>query len=171
MEDCPCGAGFPYTDCCGPLIRGANPADTAEDLMRSRFTAFAKGLWDYLEQTRYPDGQELSAWYKTKFMHDKISWTGLEIVNVKKGNASDEEGEVSFIAYYQENGEKKTLQEVSKFIKEEGRWFYNEHESKVISSISSSAGKPFTRDLPKVGRNDPCPCGSSKKYKKCCGKG
>jgi len=171
MEDCPCGTGFPYTDCCGPLIRGANPADTAEDLMRSRFTAFAKGLWDYLEQTRYSDGQELSAWYKTKFMHDKISWTGLDIVDVKKGNVSDEEGEVSFVAHYQENGEKKTLQEVSKFIKEEGRWFYNEYESKVIPSVSSSAGKPFTRGLPKVGRNDPCPCGSSKKYKKCCGKG
>ena len=107
MEDCPCGTGFPYTDCCGPLIRGASPADTAEDLMRSRFTAFAKGLWGYLEQTKYPDGQELSAWHKTKFMHDDISWTKLDIIDVKKGGVSDEDGEVSFIARYVENGEKK----------------------------------------------------------------
>jgi len=134
MEDCPCGTGFPYTDCCGPLIRGASPADTAEDLMRSRFSAFAKGLWSYLEQTRYPDGQELSAWYKTKFMHDEISWTKLDILDAKKGDSCDEEGEVSFIAHYVENGEQKTLQEVSRFIKEEGKWFYNEHESKIISS-------------------------------------
>jgi SEC-C motif-containing protein len=138
--------------------------------MRSRFTAFAKGRWNYLEQTKYPDGQELSAWYKTKFMHDEISWTKLDIVDVEKGGPFDEEGEVSFIAHYEEKGEKKTLQEVSKFIKEEGKWFYNEHESKIISSAPSLATKTFVRDQPKVGRNDPCPCGSNKKYKKCCGK-
>ena len=51
MKDCPCGTGFPYTDCCGPLIRGVGHADTAEDLMRSRFTAFALGHWDYLENS------------------------------------------------------------------------------------------------------------------------
>ncbi|MBJ78879.1 MAG: YchJ family metal-binding protein [Nitrospinaceae bacterium] len=170
MKDCPCGTGFPYTDCCGPLIRGAVSADTAEDLMRSRFTAFAKGQWDYIEQTRYPDGQELSAWYKSKFLHDGISWTRLEIFDVKNGEVPDEEGEVGFVAHYTENGEDKTLQEVSRFIKEDGKWYYNEHESKVVSSEPTSLSKPFTRDQPKVGRNDPCSCGSKKKYKKCCGK-
>ena len=170
MKYCPCGTEFPYTDCCGPLIRGASPADTAEDLMRSRFTAFAKGLWDYIEETRYPDGQELSAWYKTKFLHDGISWTKLNILDAKNGDVSDEEGEVSFIAHYIENGEGKTLQEVSHFIKQDGKWYYNEHESRIISSDSTSSTTPFTRNQPKVGRNDPCPCGSKKKYKKCCGK-
>ena len=170
MKDCPCGTGFLYTDCCGPLIRGTSPADTAEDLMRSRFTAFAKGFWDYLEETRYPDGQELSAWYKTKFLHDGISWRKLDILGVKNGEASEEEGEVSFIAHYVENGEEKTLQEVSSFIKEDGKWYYDEHKSKIISTDPTSSAKPFTRDYPKVGRNDPCPCGSNKKYKKCCGK-
>ena len=43
MKDCPCGTGFPYTDCCGPLIRGASPADTAEDLMRSTVYCIFKG--------------------------------------------------------------------------------------------------------------------------------
>lgn len=170
MKDCPCGTGFLYTDCCGPLIRGTSPADTAEDLMRSRFTAFAKGVWDYLEKTRYPDGQELSAWYKTKFLHDGITWKKLDILSVKNGEASEEEGEVSFIAHYVENGEEKTLQEVSSFIKEDGKWYYNERESKIISSDPTPSAEPFTRNQPKVGRNDPCPCGSNKKYKKCCGK-
>jgi uncharacterized protein YecA (UPF0149 family) len=32
-------------------------------------------------------------------------------------------------------------------------------------------GKPLVREAPKIGRNDPCPCGSGKKYKKCCGAG
>ncbi|MDP6231538.1 MAG: YchJ family metal-binding protein [Nitrospinaceae bacterium] len=170
MKDCPCGTGFPYTDCCGPLIRGSIPADTAEDLMRSRFTAFAKRQWDYIEQTRYPDGRELSAWYKSKFLHDGISWTKLDVLSVKSGEASDDEGEVGFVAHYTENGEEKTLQEVSRFIREDGKWYYCEHESRIISSKPTSSSEPFTRDQPKVGRNDPCSCGSNKKYKKCCGK-
>ena len=58
----------------------------------------------------------MSAWYKTKFLHDGISWTKLDILGSKNGNASDEEGEVSFIAHYIENGEKKTLQEVSNLL-------------------------------------------------------
>lgn len=170
MLDCPCGTGFLYTDCCGPLIRGTSHADTAEDLMRSRFTAFSKGLWDYIEETRYSDGQELSACYKTKFLHDDILWTKLDILSIKNGDALDDKGEVGFIAHYIESGEKKTLQEVSNFIKQDGKWYYNEHESRIISSDSPPSTKPFNRKQPKVGRNEPCPCGSNKKYKKCCGK-
>ncbi len=138
--------------------------------MRSRFTAFAKRQWEYLEQTRYPDGRELSAWYKSKFLHEGISWIKLDILSVKNGESTDEEGEVGFVAHYVENGEDKKLQEVSKFIKEDGKWYYCEHESRIIPSDPAPSSKPFTRDQPKVGRNDPCPCGSNKKYKKCCGK-
>jgi len=55
MKECPCGSVFPYTDCCGLLIRGSTAADTAEDLMRSRYTAHVVEEWDYLVQTRHPD--------------------------------------------------------------------------------------------------------------------
>ncbi|HJN99342.1 MAG TPA: YchJ family metal-binding protein, partial [Nitrospinaceae bacterium] len=75
-----------------------------------------------------------------------------------------------FVAHYTENGEEKTLQEVSRFIREDGKWYYCEHESRIISSKPTSSSEPFTRDQPKVGRNDPCSCGSNKKYKKCCDK-
>ena len=94
----------------------------------------------------------------------------LDILDIKNGDISDEEGEVSFVAHYIENGKEKILQEVSNFIKEDGKWYYNEHESRIIPSDPTPSTEPFTRDQPKVGRNDPCPCGSKKKYKKCCGK-
>ncbi|KMP11918.1 hypothetical protein UR09_02320 [Candidatus Nitromaritima sp. SCGC AAA799-A02] len=170
MKECPCGAGFPYTDCCGTLIRGASPADTAEDLMRSRFTAFARGEWDYLDKTRCSEEREPAAKRSSALQQEGIRWTRLEIVGVKDGGVLDEEGEVSFVAYYTEDGEEKTLCETSKFVKENGRWYYSEKQSKIESPAPASSSKPFVRDYPKIGRNDPCFCGSKKKFKKCCGK-
>ncbi len=169
MNDCPCGANFPYTDCCGPLIRGAVPADTAEDLMRSRYTAFSRQEWDYLDKTRHTGEQEPEKTRSTHYRQDNIVWTKLEILGSKNGGQSDKEGEVSFIAHYVENDEEKILQETSKFIKEDGRWYYSEKQSKVAPAVKATSGRPFVRDQPKVGRNDPCICGSKKKYKKCCG--
>lgn len=170
MKKCPCGTEFLYTDCCGPLIRGASRADTAEDLMRSRFSAWAKSEWDYLEATRYPGDGEPATNRNPVLRQEGIVWTRLEIFDLQDGGAFDEEGEVSFVAYYKENGEEKTLCENSKFIKENGRWYYSERKSKTISVVPELPSRPFVRDQPKVGRNDPCPCGSKRKYKKCCGK-
>ena len=169
MKDCPCGSNFPYTDCCGPIIRGAIPADTAEDLMRSRYTAFAKQEWKYLDKTRHSDDTESDGSQSSHYGQDSITWTKLEVFDSKKGGQNDDEGEVSFIAHYIEDDEEKTLQETSKFIKEDGRWYYSEKLSKVDPAIKATSGKPFVRDQPKVGRNDPCICGSKKKFKKCCG--
>lgn len=169
MKDCPCGANFPYTDCCGPLIRGAVPADTAEDLMRSRFTAYARREWDYLDKTRHPGDGESETTQSKKYRQEGVAWTKLEILGSRNGGAFDDEGEVTFIAHYQENEEEKTLHETSKFIKEDGRWYYSEKRSKTAPAVKATSGRPFVRGQPKVGRNDPCICGSKKKYKKCCG--
>ena len=170
MKDCPCGTGFSYNDCCGPLIRGTIHADTAEDLMRSRFTAFSKGNWYYLKKTQHESNQEEKTNIYSNLQNEDILWTKLEILDVKNGGALDEEGDVSFIAYYAENGEEKKLHEMSKFIKENGRWYYSKIGSKVIPTVSIQNTKPFMRHQPKTGRNELCPCGSGKKYKKCCGK-
>ncbi len=138
--------------------------------MRSRYTAYAKKQWDYLEKTRYAgDGGEKNN-RDSDLQQEGVSWTRLEIFDTRKGGAFDEEGEVSFAAYYTENGEEKTLRETSKFIKENGRWYYSGRQSRVSPPVSTPPSKPFIRDQPKVGRNDPCPCGSGRKYKKCCGK-
>ena len=170
MQDCPCGLDFPYTDCCGPLIRGVSYADTAEDLMRSRYTAFAKGEWDYLEKTRYP-GDPSDGETSSLFSQDGRVWTRLEIFESQKGGAFDDTGEVSFAAYYSDGGQEKILRETSKFIKENGKWYYSQAQSQTQAQAPSrDSSQPFVRKSPKVGRNDPCSCGSKKKFKKCCGK-
>ena len=105
MKDCPCDSGFPYTDCCGPLIRGVGHADTAEDLMRSRYTAFALRHWDYLKNSLYPDERQYAEDF-TESQKD-IRWTHLEILESKMGGIFDEEGEVSFTAYFIQEGKKR----------------------------------------------------------------
>ena len=71
MKDCPCGSNFPYTDCCGPLIRGTSFADTAEDLMRSRYTAFTENNWEYLVLTSHPKEKKEMAGGMTNAEKDK----------------------------------------------------------------------------------------------------
>ena len=168
MKDCPCGTGFPYTDCCGPLIRRVGHADTAEDLMRSRFTAFSLGHWSYLENSLHPD--ERSGTEGLSQQQKGVRWTRLEILESRKGGALDNEGEVSFKAHFVQNGQNKILRETSKFLKIDGKWYYSQRASQTRSDPPLASSKPFQRANPKVGRNDPCPCNSGKKFKKCCGK-
>ena len=170
MKDCPCGLNSPYTDCCGPLIRGAGYADNAEDLMRSRYTAYTQKNWDYLIATTHSSERSgirrktFEKWVKG------VKWLKLEILGTKKGGLADDEGEVSFTAFYKEDDEEHALRETSKFLKENGRWTYSEKQSTIHRKVHDEPQTPVKRGGPKVGRNDPCPCGSGKKFKKCCGK-
>ncbi len=171
MVECPCGSVFPYTDCCAPLIRGVSFADTAEDLMRSRYTAFTQQNWLYLRDTCHPDDRpEL----KELESGGGVRWRRLEILESRGGGRNDSEGTVRFQAFFEKDGAEKVLRENSKFLKEGGRWYYSRKHSSVEperkEAPAAASGKPFVREQAKVGRNDPCPCGSGKKFKKCCGK-
>jgi SEC-C motif-containing protein len=170
MKDCPCGLQSPYSDCCGPLIRGTGYADTAEDLMRSRYTAYTLRNWDYLIQTTHSSERS----EKTRKAFEKwgksVEWLKLEVLGSKKGGLQDDEGEVTFVAFYEEEGEEHSIRESSKFLKENGRWTYSEKQSTIHKKVHEEPQQPVIREGPKVGRNDPCPCGSGKKFKKCCGK-
>jgi len=138
--------------------------------MRSRFTAFAMREWDYLDKTRYPGGgRGDKARSDSPRDTDKV-WTRLEILDTRDGGHFDNAGEVTFIAHYREDGKEGTLHERSRFIRENGKWYYDEQNSEIVTPSGPSSSKPMVRDQPKVGRNDPCPCGSGKKFKKCCGK-
>ena len=170
MKDCPCGSNFPYTDCCGPLIRGTSFADTAEDLMRSRYTAFTQKNWEYLVLTSHPEEKKEVARLESSLVDQGAEWKKLEIVGTRKGGREDNEGQVDFIAHYIKDGTPQTLRESSRFYKINGHWVYSRKDSTLppVPNASVKKTKTFIREEAKVGRNDPCPCGSGKKYKKCC---
>ena len=170
MKDCPCGSNFPYTDCCGPLIRCTSFADTAEDLMRSRYTAFTENNWEYLVLTSHPEEKKAMARLESDLVDQGAKWKKLEILDTSKGGMQDSEGQVDFVAHYIKDGTPQTLRESSRFYKINGRWVYSRKDSTLppVPGSAKTPPKTFIRDDAKVGRNDPCPCGSGKKYKKCC---
>jgi SEC-C motif-containing protein len=159
MTTCPCGSGKPLDACCGPLIAGA-PAPTAEALMRSRYTAYALGNIAYIAATHAPEAQEGFDQAASEDMARKVKWKGLSIESVENGGEGDETGTVTFAARFAMGGREQLHREISRFRKEDGRWLY----------VDGDTNPPVApRHVTKIGRNDPCPCGSGKKYKKCCG--
>jgi SEC-C motif-containing protein len=161
MPVCHCGSGRPYSDCCEPYVTGVAAAPSAEALMRSRYSAYAEHAIDYLGDTLHPAHR--SDWDReaTRRWAEAAEWLGLEIVSTEAGQPGDAEGWVEFVATFNEKGEQQRHHERSRFQFHDGRWYY----------VDGSLPKPQTQrhEGPKVGRNDPCPCGSGKKYKKCCG--
>lgn len=159
---CPCQSGVKYSHCCEPLIKGKKQAETAEQLMRARYTAYTQIQMDFIEQTHDPktsqdiDMQGSREWAQT------TNWDGLEIIETAQGGVDDEVGTVEFKATFLTEEGPQIHHELSQFHKRDGVWYY---------SNSSQPSQTVVRASPKVGRNDPCPCGSGKKYKKCCGVG
>ena len=160
MDNCPCGTGRPYDECCGPYITGKAKPATAEALMRSRYSAYAVKAIDYIVETCLRDDEHGIDIDSTKRWSEKSTWLGLKILSSDKGGPSDEEGIVEFRATYVLDGLRENHHEKAAFVKREGAWLYAEGE--VIPET-------VVREGPKVGRNDPCPCGSGKKFKKCHG--
>ena len=161
MTLCHCGSGRSYLDCCSPYISGARVPPTAEALMRSRYSAYAEGAVDYLGETLHPGHRADWDREATRRWSEGAEWLGLEIVSCTAGQAGDSEGWVEFIARFREKDGVKQHHERSRFESENGRWYY----------VEGDTPKPQTRrhEQPRVGRNEPCPCGSGKKFKRCCG--
>ena len=154
---CPCGSQRDYSKCCGALHSGKQQAKTAEALMRARYSAFVVEDEDYLQQSWHSStrpGQVLDN------NNQQTQWNGLKVIDCKAGVEGDTEGTVEFIARFTVHKQPSQVHEVSKFIFEDERWFYLDGEAKKGTTVTSN----------KTGRNEPCPCGSGKKYKKCCGK-
>jgi len=158
MTICPCGSGAAFAECCEPIMQGIRTADSPEQLMRARYSAYATVNIDFLHDSLLPEARGDFDREGTKGWASGSEWHGLEIVRTEAG---DTEGMVEFIATFTQQGNEVRHHEISRFKKANGAWY--------LLDGKTVAPKPFRREEPKVGRNDPCPCGSNKKYKKCCG--
>ncbi|MQX37718.1 YchJ family protein [Roseospira navarrensis] len=160
MESCPCGSGLDVEACCAPVIAGATPAATAEALMRSRYTAYARGDIDYLMKTLAPESRADFDPIEAQGVAADSVWTGLEIRETTGGGESDDTGTVEYVARLKYRNTPRMHHERATFRREDGRWYCTGGEVNP---------KQPPRRVVSVGRNEPCPCGSGKKYKKCCG--
>ena len=162
MSECCCGSGREMDVCCGPILEGTKPAETAEALMRARYSAFVTKQAEFLHNSLHPDHRDDHDIAATRRWADRSQWLGLKVLEVKAGGQDDEEGTVEFIATYKDHDLVKPHHEISSFRKLDGIWYFV--DGKLVPPVTE------VRTQPKVGRNDPCPCGSGKKYKKCCGR-
>jgi SEC-C motif-containing protein len=151
VTQCPCGSGEKLDDCCGHYMDHGG-APTCETLMRSRYSAYVLDQQDYLRQTWHPDT------CPEQFGGTSLTWIDLEIVSTEKGLENDQDGVVEFIASFCDSTKGRKLHETSRF----GRLKTEEGDSLWVYLD----GKCSVSD---IGRNDPCPCSSGKKFKKCCG--
>ncbi len=160
---CPCKSGKTYGDCCGPIIAGVVKAETAEALMRARYSSYVTGAVEFLKTSATKAVQDQCDLEASRTWSEMAEWHGLEILRTEKGQKDDTTGVVEFRALYTSGGKFCNHHEVSTFVKEADGWKFEDGDF--------VPEKPTVREEPKIGRNDPCPCGSGKKYKKCCGKG
>jgi len=147
---CPCGSGDPLEACCG-RYHGGLPAPSAERLMRSRYSAYVLGLIDYIESTTLPvqqpslDLQSMKAWSAGS------TWLGLEVEESQLLGGQPEHARVTFTARWHDRTGEHVQHERSAFVQHDGKWYF------IDPTVPLNAG-----------RNDPCPCGSGQKFKKCC---
>ncbi|NOH98207.1 YchJ family protein [Vibrio sp. 99-70-13A1] len=171
MSLCPCCSNLAYQQCCEPAHINHSNAVTPEQLMRSRYSAHVLGLVDYVITTYHPN---CNAEAQREGIAESINsdWAGLEVIVTAEGS-HENEGFVEFKAYFNDGAEQFCMQERSRFVRDNGLWYYidgtfpdqeSDHEEPEIDPRLNQTVESF-----KIGRNDPCICGSGKKYKKCCG--
>ncbi|QPK64671.1 zinc chelation protein SecC [Methylomonas sp. LL1] len=152
IQACLCGSGLAYPDCCGLYHSGKRLPDTAEALMRSRFTAYARRDAAYL----------LASWNAGKrpasldFSEETALWHSLQIINCKKGGVTNSKGIVEFKAFYNQDGIEYFMHEISRFVKTGQRWFY-------LDGVIKAAGK--TEAGSNTDGNALCTHGGCKKFK------
>jgi SEC-C motif-containing protein len=156
-QPCPCGSGGNYENCCEPILTGRTTASTAEKLMRSRFTAHVALDYPYLHRTHRPTAH--LPYVEEKADLAPMRWTRLVVHSHEPGKTADT-AFVEFSAFFADESGEHVIQEKSEFLRLDGQWLY--------ARAVRSGPAPFKSVAPKAGRNDPCPCGSGKKYKHCC---
>ncbi|WP_263078755.1 YchJ family protein [Endozoicomonas sp. Mp262] len=159
ITSCPCGSNKAYSACCG-LYHSGSPAPTAETLMRSRYSAYALKNIDYIIKTTWRCQQPQLEQDRNHLQQDSTNWLRLEVLGTEAGQPEDHTGIVEFKAWYKDlpASHEQVMHETSEFIRENGQWYY------IHPALTRA---PAMKER-KPERNDPCPCGSGRKYKKCC---
>jgi len=164
MSDlCPCGSGLSFEACCESFLMGQAKPKTASQLMRARYCAYAMGSIEYLYKTSGPRVRKEFDAENSRKWAASAQWSGIEILDTTGGGEDDETGRVEFVAHYKVKETEFKHHEMAEFAKVDGVWRFI--DGKIFGS------DPIRREQPKVGRNDLCPCGSGRKYKKCCQQG
>ncbi|MDF7809271.1 YchJ family metal-binding protein [Pontiellaceae bacterium B12219] len=117
IEPCPCGSGVGYADCCYPVISGSEKARTAEQLMRSRYSAYVKHDVDYLVSTTHPDSRSPELAASIAAWMNEVQWLRLHVLQADRDR-------VEFIAEYAAHGKTARHHECSRFKKYKGEWYY-----------------------------------------------
>lgn len=162
MTSCYCFSEKAYQNCCEPYLINKQKPSTPEQLMRARYTAYAQGNIDYIMSTMKGEAAKDFNIDAAKIWAKKAKWLALEVVKASAIDIDAKVGFVEFLAHYLFDNKKYFIHEISEFHFEEDTWFY----------VDGQPGESQVADImsEKIGRNDSCPCGSQKKYKKCCGK-
>lgn len=147
--DCPCGQGN-YSNCCEPLHLGQVKAHTAEQLMRSRYSAFAKHDIDYIVKTTAIGQQQsldqvaIADWSKSN------QWLMLEVIQAQE-KIDKNHAQVEFKAHYHDGTQRQIHHEISHFVQHEGAWYFLDPTTELKMTMKQA-----------------CICGSGKKFKQCC---
>jgi SEC-C motif-containing protein len=149
---CYCCSNLLFSDCCEPIIKNTS-AENPEQLMRSRFSAYATKNYAYVIATYAPSQRQKLSVKALSDSVDNTKWCKLDVL---ASAAKDKVGSVEFIAHYTVGGESFAMHELSSFTKQDNKWYY------TSGLMQNKTGKLTPK------RNDHCPCGSGKKYKKCC---
>ncbi|MBL4775034.1 MAG: SEC-C domain-containing protein [Mariprofundus sp.] len=138
LQPCPCGSQQDFTNCCQPIIE-QDRAQNPETLMRSRYSAYVLGYWEYLHTSWHPDTRPSSV------SPTSTDWLGLKVIKSTSHT-------VEFIAGFKEDSKVMALHEISRFQQIDGHWRYVDGQC----------------DVSEVSRNSLCPCDSQLKTKRCC---
>ncbi|MBA6416509.1 YchJ family protein [Colwellia sp. 6M3] len=158
---CPCGLELTYAQCCQPLIMATTSSNSPEQLMRSRYSAYATKNAEYIYLTYAKASQLEQSIVDIEQWAAQTKWLKLVIHNAseyQKNKINKESAQVEFSAFYQHQGQIWQMRENSNFVIEDNAWRYLDGE------VSDS------KVLIKPKRNDTCFCQSNKKFKQCCAK-
>jgi len=156
MTECPCGLGLDFEKCCGPIIGGV-PADTAQALMRSRYSAYVVGALDHVANTHASEIRDDFNRPEAERLARNCTFQGIEI---RSATENGDHAQIDFVLRFKRDGKDMIQVELADFRRENGLWLYA--GGKLNPQV-------VQRNVTRVGRNDPCLCGSGKKAKKCCG--